>query len=39
MWATNDMSEGDDAVATPAVNVREGQLKNKQGQHINWNDK
>ncbi len=39
MWATNDMSEGDDAVATPAANVREGQLKNKQGQHINWNDK
>ncbi|KAI3327277.1 complex I intermediate-associated protein 30 [Xylariaceae sp. AK1471] len=36
IWATNDMSEGDEVVAIPAATVKEGQLKNKQGRHINW---
>ncbi|KAI1365408.1 complex I intermediate-associated protein 30 [Xylaria arbuscula] len=39
IWATNDMSEGDDSVAAPVANVKEGQLKNKQGQHVNWSEK
>ncbi|KAI1276275.1 complex I intermediate-associated protein 30 [Xylaria sp. FL0933] len=39
MWATNDMSEGDDVVTAPTADVKEGQLKNKQGRHINWSDK
>lgn len=41
IWATNDMSEGDDSVAAPAApaaTAREGQLRNKQGQHINWRE-
>ncbi|KAI1427281.1 complex I intermediate-associated protein 30 [Xylaria sp. FL1777] len=36
IWATNDMSDGDRIVTTPNANVEEGQLKNKQGQHIHW---
>ncbi|KAI8953380.1 complex I intermediate-associated protein 30-domain-containing protein [Xylaria longipes] len=39
MWATNDMSEGEEVVTTPVDNVKEGQLKNKQGRHINWSEK
>ncbi|KAI0422985.1 complex I intermediate-associated protein 30 [Xylaria grammica] len=36
IWATNDISECGDIVATPGSEVKEGQLKNKQGRHINW---
>ncbi|KAI8623380.1 CIA30-domain-containing protein [Xylariaceae sp. FL1651] len=36
IWATNDMSEGDEVVDIPAASVKEGQLRNKHGQHINW---
>ncbi|KAI0204258.1 complex I intermediate-associated protein 30-domain-containing protein [Astrocystis sublimbata] len=42
MWATNDMSEDDEVVAAPvapATDLKEGQLRNKHGQHINWNEK
>ncbi|KAI0874074.1 complex I intermediate-associated protein 30 [Hypoxylon argillaceum] len=39
IWATNDTNEGDEIIATPTINVKEGQLKNKQGQHISWSDK
>ncbi|KAI0118147.1 complex I intermediate-associated protein 30 [Nemania sp. FL0031] len=39
IWATNDTSEGDEIIATPIINIKEGQLKNKQGHHINWNEK
>jgi NADH dehydrogenase [ubiquinone] 1 alpha subcomplex assembly factor 1 len=39
IWATNDMSEGDEVVTIPTANGKEGQLKNKQGRHINWSDK
>ncbi|KAL7621569.1 hypothetical protein AAE478_008894 [Parahypoxylon ruwenzoriense] len=37
IWATNDVSEGNDPVDSPVV--REGQLKNKQGHNINWSEK
>ncbi|KAI2605412.1 CIA30-domain-containing protein [Hypoxylon fragiforme] len=36
LWATNDMSEGDDHAAQPLA--REGELKDKQGRKVNWND-
>lgn len=39
IWATNTMNEGEEIVATPVANMKEGQLKNRQGQHINWNEK
>ncbi|KAI1755944.1 complex I intermediate-associated protein 30-domain-containing protein [Xylaria castorea] len=39
MWATNDIRDGEEPVATPIVNVKEGQLKNKQGRHISWSEK
>ncbi|KAJ2995487.1 hypothetical protein NUW58_g1258 [Xylaria curta] len=39
IWATNDMSEGDEITAAHDTSVKEGQLKTKQGQHINWSDK
>ncbi|KAI1101010.1 CIA30-domain-containing protein [Jackrogersella minutella] len=38
IWATNDMNEVDDHHVEPPV-AREGQLKNKQGRQVNWNDK
>ncbi|GAP92442.1 putative complex I intermediate-associated protein 30 [Rosellinia necatrix] len=38
IWATNDMRDGDETATTPSIKPREGQLKNKQGQHIKWSD-
>ncbi|KAI0400403.1 complex I intermediate-associated protein 30-domain-containing protein [Xylaria palmicola] len=38
IWATNDMSEGDEVVASPLATTKEGQLKNKQGRQISWSD-
>lgn len=41
MWATNNMSEGDEPhehhIETPTP--KEGQLRNKQGRNISWSDK
>ncbi|KAI2620550.1 CIA30-domain-containing protein [Hypoxylon sp. NC1633] len=41
IWATNDMTEGEEAqhVVEPPPVTREGQLKDKQGRHINWSEK
>ncbi|KAI1115526.1 complex I intermediate-associated protein 30 [Nemania sp. NC0429] len=47
IWATNNMSEGDEMIAPPTPDTKEGHevghkdglLKNKQGHHINWSDK
>ncbi|KAI0855592.1 complex I intermediate-associated protein 30 [Xylaria cubensis] len=39
IWATNDMKEGEEQVPTPIAKLKEGQLKNKQGQNINWSEK
>ncbi|KAI1501636.1 complex I intermediate-associated protein 30-domain-containing protein, partial [Biscogniauxia marginata] len=35
MWATNDTSEGDHHLEVPP-SAKEGQLRNKQGQHVHW---
>jgi len=36
MWATNDMSEGDQVITSPATKSKDSQLKDKQGRNINW---
>ncbi|KAI1391934.1 CIA30-domain-containing protein [Hypoxylon trugodes] len=38
IWATNNPREGE-GEDKHALEVKEGQLKNKQGRHINWSDK
>ncbi|KAI1437014.1 complex I intermediate-associated protein 30-domain-containing protein [Xylaria sp. CBS 124048] len=38
MWATNNMDEGDNIITSPKSGMREGQLKNKQGQYIQWSN-
>ncbi|KAI0393369.1 complex I intermediate-associated protein 30-domain-containing protein [Xylariaceae sp. FL0594] len=36
MWATNDMSEGDQVITSPPTRSKERQLKDKHGRDINW---
>jgi NADH dehydrogenase [ubiquinone] 1 alpha subcomplex assembly factor 1 len=38
MWATNDSSEADYNEAQFAESIKEGQLRNKNGQNIMWSD-
>lgn len=39
IWATNDMNEVDEKDRVAKEVPKEGQLKDKQGRHINWNEK
>jgi NADH dehydrogenase [ubiquinone] 1 alpha subcomplex assembly factor 1 len=36
MWATNDMSEADEVITSPATKSKDSQLKDRQGRNINW---